>query len=47
MRLATLGKTEVNKVYNPACGSGSLLLKSAKILGKENIRKGFLGRNLI
>ena len=35
-KLATLGKTEVNKVYDPACGSGSLLLKAAKILGKEN-----------
>lgn len=45
-RLATLGKTEVNKVYDPACGSGSLLLKSAKILGKENIRKGFFGQEI-
>ena len=40
-RLAVVGKTEVNKVYDPACGSGSLLLKAAKILGKENIRQGF------
>ena len=24
----------------PACGSGSLLLKAAKILGKENVRQG-------
>lgn len=29
-RLAIVGKTTVNKVYDPACGSGSLLLKSAK-----------------
>ena len=35
-RLAIVGKTSVNKVYDPACGSASLLLKSAKILGKEN-----------
>nr|AGS53653.1 type I restriction-modification system, DNA-methyltransferase subunit M [uncultured bacterium contig00086] len=33
-RIAITGKTEVNKVYDPACGSGSLLLKFAKILGK-------------
>ena len=29
------GKTEVNKVYDPACGSGSLLLKFAKNFGKK------------
>ena len=39
--LTLVGKTEVNKVYDPACGSGSLLLKFAKILGKENVRLGF------
>ncbi|MCD7950682.1 MAG: type I restriction-modification system subunit M [Erysipelotrichaceae bacterium] len=43
-RLAVVGKTEVNKVYDPACGSGSLLLKAAKILGKENVRQGFYGQ---
>ncbi|HON57679.1 MAG TPA: type I restriction-modification system subunit M, partial [bacterium] len=32
--LTTVGKKEVNKVYDPCCGSGSLLLKFAKILGK-------------
>ena len=31
-RIAVVGKTEVNKVYDPACGSGSLLLKFAKVL---------------
>ena len=45
-RLAVLGKTSVNKVYDPACGSGSLLLKSAKILGKENVRNGFFGQEI-
>ncbi len=45
-RLALVGKTEVNKVYDPACGSGSLLLKSAKILGKENVRQGFFGQEI-
>ena len=45
-RLAVVGKTSVNKVYDPACGSGSLLLKAAKILGKENVRNGFYGQEI-
>ena len=45
-KLATYGKTAVNKVYDPACGSGSLLLKAAKILGKENVRLGFFGQEI-
>ena len=40
------GKKEVNKVYDPACGSGSLLLKFAKILGKDNVRQGFFGQEI-
>ncbi|MEG1725503.1 MAG: type I restriction-modification system subunit M [Anaerovoracaceae bacterium] len=39
-------KKEVNKVYDPAVGSGSLLLKFAKILGKENVRNGFFGQEI-
>lgn len=45
-RLAIEGKKSVNKVYDPACGSGSLLLKAAKILGKENVRNGFYGQEI-
>ena len=45
-KLTVVGKTEVNKVYDPACGSGSLLLKFAKILGKENVRQGFYGQEI-
>ena len=45
-RLTIVGKKEVNKVYDPACGSGSLLLKFAKILGKENVRLGFFGQEI-
>lgn len=45
-RLTIVGKTEVNKVYDPACGSGSLLLKFSKILGKENVRNGFYGQEI-
>ena len=43
-RLAVVGKTSVNKVYDPACGSGSLLLQAIKVLGKENIKQGFFGQ---
>ena len=31
---------------DPACGSGSLLLKFAKILGKDNVRQGFYGQEI-
>jgi type I restriction enzyme M protein len=44
--MAVYGKKEVNKVYDPACGSGSLLLKFAKVLGKENVRQGFFGQEI-
>jgi type I restriction enzyme M protein len=39
-------KTHVEKVYDPACGSGSLLLKFAKILGKDNVELGFFGQEI-
>jgi type I restriction enzyme M protein len=45
-RIAVSGKTEVNKVYDPACGSGSLLLKFAKVLGPDNVRQGFYGQEI-
>ena len=45
-RLGTMGKTEINKAYDPACGSGSLLLKSAEILGKDAVRNGFYGQEV-
>lgn len=45
-RITVVGKKEVNKVYDPACGSGSLLLKFAKVLGKENVRQGFYGQEI-
>lgn len=41
------GKTEVNKVYDPCCGSGSLLLNFAKILGKDKVRQGFYGQEIV
>ena len=45
-RLGTVGKTEVNKVYDPACGSGSLLLKAEKVLGHNSVRNGFFGQEI-
>jgi len=45
-RLGTVGKTEVNKVYDPACGSGSLLLKAQSVLGKNAVRQGFYGQEI-
>ncbi len=45
-KLTVIGKTEVNKVYDPACGSGSLLLKFAKVLGKDKVRQGFFGQEI-
>lgn len=43
-QITVVGRTEVNKVYDPTCGSGSLLLQFAKVLGKENVRSGFYGQ---
>src|SRR5574344_2788042 len=37
-RITVMGKNEVRRVYDPACGSGSLLLKFAKVLGREDIQ---------
>jgi len=45
-RLGTVGKKKVNKVYDPACGSGSLLLKAIKILGDEGVELGFFGQEI-
>ncbi len=45
-RIAIDGRNSVNKVYDPCCGSGGLLLKFAKILGKENVRNGYFGQEI-
>ncbi len=45
-KITLVGKTEVNKVYDPACGSGSLLLQYAKVLGKDKVRQGFFGQEI-
>lgn len=45
-RITVLGKDRVSRVYDPACGSGSLLLKFAKLLGRENVDEGFFGQEI-
>ena len=45
-KITLVGKTTVNKVYDPACGSGSLLLNFSKILGPDNVRLGFYGQEI-
>ncbi len=45
-KIITVDKKTVNKVYDPACGSGGLLLKFAKELGKDNVIDGFYGQEL-
>ncbi|WP_120824969.1 type I restriction-modification system subunit M [Helicobacter pylori] len=36
----------VNKVYDPCCGSGSLLLQFSKVLGDKNVLKGYFGQEI-
>lgn len=45
-RFGTVGKTEINRVYDPTCGSGSLLLKAEKVLGREAVHNGFYGQKI-
>ena len=45
-RLASWNNHNINKVYDPACGSGSLLLKFAKTVGKENPNLKYFGQEV-
>lgn len=42
-KISLVGRTEVNKVYDPACRNGSSLTNFTKILGLDNIKRGFYG----
>ena len=44
-KITVMRKSRVNKVYDPAAGSGSLLLKFAKVLGKDNVGE-FVGQEI-
>ena len=45
-QLAMHGQTSVNKIYDPACGSGSLLLQAKKHFDAHIIEDGFFGQEL-
>ena len=45
-RLALHGQDKVNKIYDPACGSGSLLLQAKKQFDKHKIEEGFFGQEI-
>ena len=45
-QLAMHGQTSVNKIYDPACGSGSLLLQAKKHFDEHLIEEGFFGQEI-
>ena len=45
-RLASYNNPHINKVYDPACGSGSLLLKFAKTIGRQNENLKYYGQEV-
>lgn len=45
-KIAVAERKTVNKVYDPACGSGSLLLNFNLVLGSENVMDGFYGQEI-
>ncbi len=45
-KIALAGRTTINKVYDPCCGSGSLLLNTAKQIGAGAVTKGYYGQEI-
>lgn len=45
-KLALHGQTSINKIYDPACGSGSLLLQAKKQFDEHIIEDGFFGQEI-
>ncbi|GAA7988030.1 type I restriction-modification system subunit M [Helicobacter pylori] len=45
-KIALHNQESVNKVYDPCCGSGSLLLQFSKVLGDKNVSKGYFGQEI-
>ena len=45
-RLAMYKQDKVNKIYDPACGSGSLLLQAKKQFDEHIIEEGFFGQEI-
>lgn len=44
--LAMYGKKQINKIYDPACGSGSLLLQAKKQFDAHTLEDGFFGQEI-
>lgn len=45
-RLVMVGKEKINKVYDPTCGSGSLLLQMKKQFEDHILEEGFFGQEI-
>lgn len=45
-RLVMVGKDKINKVYDPTCGSGSLLLQMKKQYEEHILEDGFFGQEI-
>ena len=45
-RITVVGKSEIKNVYDPAVGSGSLLLKFKKVLGPHGVTQGYYGQEI-
>ena len=45
-KLATHGQDKINKIYDPAAGSGSLLLQAKKLFDNHVIEEGFFGQEI-
>lgn len=46
VRLATYNNADIDSVYDPACGSGSLLMKFQKIIGKDRNNLKYYGQEI-
>ncbi|QZX49319.1 type I restriction-modification system subunit M [Mycoplasma sp. E35C] len=46
VKLATINKDKIKTIYDPACGSGSLLLQANKVLGNNKVIDGFYGQEI-
>ena len=46
VRIATHNNDKIDSVYDPACGSGSLLMKFQKIIGRQNPNLKYYGQEI-
>lgn len=45
-KLAIHGQQSINKIYDPACGSGSLLMQARKHIDPDRIEEGYFGQEI-